>query len=269
MWLGGDGYLHAGSRKRAISPDKDNAGFATWVAGMPYEVRGIGSVLGDFPDLTVYGEWLGDFRFVGNIKAYDPSMLGHLWIFDVKGAYGTYLPRSEWEGMFSEAGARIIPVIAEMDSPDEGALAELLDTPLVDFGINVPEAKGEGIVIRNEGFVNRFGRYAIAKMVRDDYRKSKSRPKPQMVPGEVETSIVEMWMTDAEISKAVAKAEERFGEPFSPSSSKMMGFVLNVAYNDAVLAEMPSIVKKMKMPTVDFKRLHDLSFERVRESLGL
>lgn len=55
----------------------------------------------------------------------------------------------------------------------------------------------------------------------------------------------------------------------SPSSSKMVGFVLNVAYNDAVLAEMPSIVKKMKMPTIDFKRLHDLSFERVRESIGL
>ena len=35
VWLGGDGYLHAGSRKRAISPDNDNAGFATWIAGTP------------------------------------------------------------------------------------------------------------------------------------------------------------------------------------------------------------------------------------------
>lgn len=52
VWVGDDGTVRAGSRSQWITPEKDNFGFAAWVACHAGELRGLG------PGYH-YGEWWG------------------------------------------------------------------------------------------------------------------------------------------------------------------------------------------------------------------
>ena len=84
----------AGSRKRALTEQKDNANFYAWIRSGQEEAVALRRFITDNPHLIVYGEWLGDSKFVGSIKSYDSSSLGHLYIFDV---YNTYTHEYMWE----------------------------------------------------------------------------------------------------------------------------------------------------------------------------
>ena len=75
VWLGDDNTLRAGSRKRELSLEDDNAGFCAFAnRGDNYLV-----FLRVFPNLRLYGEWLVPH----SLRTYRDDAWRHFYIFDV------------------------------------------------------------------------------------------------------------------------------------------------------------------------------------------
>lgn len=266
-----DGEIYTGSRTRELGEDKDNAGFNAYIlsSNEPRIVNLRAFVLAH-PQYIVYGEWLGNCapycgKFVGSIKRY---LNGGFYIFDVFDIeQGTYLPYHEWEPMIAAFYDRIVPLIAEFDNPTNEQIAACIDQN----GFNLPEGVlGEGIVIKAEpSFRDKWGNIQIAKIVRDEYKQDKSKPKKVYTDGDTEQEFVDKYVTDAFIDKCLNKVLQVCGDDkFDYRNKKHMGMLISLTWQDAVDENIFDFVKKKK-PTINFGTLNGLIAARVRKFLNL
>lgn len=277
-WDTKNNCIAAFSRTRRLSAEKDNAGFYSWANSDYLEARLLRNFCFHNPNLILYGEFLGRTKFIGHIKDYNQDAFNALWLFDV---YDTekecYLPEGEWRHAldiaYSGSSYRDRPFpwyvpYYPMLEPTMELIEKVASTNK--FLLDDSPTIGEGIVIRRLDFRNKWGNYEIGKYVRSEYQQSKSKPKQPPIAGEVEKSIVAEFVTDAEISKTLAKVLLMNDQnEFNPKDGKTIGMTLNLVFNDAILDEMKSILKKFKNPTINFRTLQNLCNQRTREYLGL
>lgn len=124
---------------------------------------------------------------------------------------------------------------------------------------------GEGIVIKNYDFVNKYGRIVWGKMVRAEFIKKNVRKskviKDKEGHNETEISIVNTYITEALIDKEKAKIELEKGG----WESKYIGQLLGTVYHCLIEEEIWNIIKKYKNPTINFKQLQVLTTEKIKE----
>lgn len=260
----------AGSRKRQLTLEDDNAGFYKWVHSDNEEAKLLRHFVEVHDELIVYGEF--GCGKVAHIKDYNEGTKDQFWIFDVYNVETEqYVPDTIWRELLEayDLTPWCIPILATIENPTEDQLMELAKNNK--FLLDHANHAGEGIVIRNPDFRNRWGHYEIAKIVLDEYiQEQKSKKKPQITPGEVEQSIVDLYATEAELSKAKNKVCVILGtEEFDTKSGKFIGMYLNMVYRESILAEVADWVKKFKNPVIDFKTLQDLTYKKARAYLGL
>lgn len=269
VWLDNEGNVCAGSRTRQLSVTKDNAGFYEFIHSEAEEARKLSEFVIKYPHIIVYGEW--KCGKVGAIKDYNPHAKDIMFVFDMYDAKEErYLNYDEIRSLchFHGLGDYLVPLLACVNSPTIEQLQEIADNNK--YMLEEANHAGEGIVIRNYDFRNKYGHYEVAKLVREEYIQNKKKPKQTMQPGEVEASIAEIYVTDAELSKAVAKTIAFFeADTFNKKQGKMIGFYLNTIMRDAVLAEITDIVKKFKNPTIDFRALQGLVYQKARDYINL
>ena len=116
--------------------------------------------------------------------------------------------------------------------------------------------------------LNKYGHFEIGKYVREEFKQDKTKKRNVTPAGETEKEIVEYLVTKEELAKAKAKLELELGE-FTRDNSKFIGMFMNMVFNDTIIDEMPLIIKKWKMPVIDFKAVKRLSDEKCRDYLGL
>lgn len=266
-----NGEIYTGSRTRELGGEKDNAGFDTYIhsSNEPRIVKLRAFVLAH-PEYIVYGEWLGNVnpycgKFIGSIKRY---LEGGFYIFDVFSIPdATYLPYNEWEPMIAEFYDRIVPLIAEFDNPSGTDIESCIEKN----GFNLPDGVlGEGIVIKREpSYRDEWGNIQIAKIVRDEFKQDKSKPKKTYVAGEVEQEFVDKYVTDAFLDKCQNKVLQACGDDkFDYRNKKHMGMMINLAWKDSVEENIFDFIKKKK-PTINFAQLNGLVNARVRQFLNL
>lgn len=272
-WDNQQNCIAAFSRNRRLSANKDNAGFYAWATSDDPEAKFLRNLCFIDPTLIFYGEWMGDSRFVGNIKDYNQEALGKFWLFDVYDtSSAAYYIDQSWRRMLDRAYNGVFPWYVPyniMENPTLEKIQEAADNNF--FLLDHANHPGEGIVIRRHDFVNKYGRYEIGKYVRDEYQQNKSKPKKTpFIAGEVEQAIVNEFVTDAELGKTVAKVCLACdSDKFNNQNGKMIGMMLNLTFNDAILDEMSTIIKKFKSPTIDFRSLRRLCDNKVRKYIGL
>lgn len=260
---------HAGSRKREISLEDDNAGFAQWFFNSEdEEACGLRTCLLDHPDLYIYGEWLA--RFVGQIKDYNQEAKYHFYIFDVyDAAKGEYLASDIWRPMLAQYGLEpwFVEILAVLDYPTKEQIAEIAQNNK--FLLDNASHPGEGVVLKCYEWRNQFGRQQWGKLVLDEYKQEKARNKAVRLPGAVEQEIVEIYVSPSELAKTYAKIALQCGVEKLDCSNKMhVGRFIGMAWND-LLECCPDWVKKMKNPIVDFGALRGLCNDKARKFLGL
>lgn len=273
LWLDEEGNLCSGSRTRQLVVDNDNAGFYSLSHDAENkEFRRIYRFLQANPNLIIYGEWMGATKFVGSIKYYNEEAKGKFFIFDV---YDTETETFYSYGAYTKAlldyGLEdyIIPCLEVIHNPSVEELVEVAENHR--YMLNHNDRCGEGIVIKNYDFRNRWGAYAVAKLVLDEFKqnKSKSRKKIDITAGEIEKAIIDYYITDSELSKSKSKVcVLNDAEEFDVKSGKMIGMFLNMIFND-LLDECSNWVKRFKNPTINFKMLKDITYIKGREYLGL
>lgn len=260
----------AGSRKRALSIAKDNADFYAWMRSSHEEAVALRRFITDHPYYIVYGEWLGSSKFIGSIKTYDSSSLGHMYIFDV---YDTelqkYLNEKTWRDLVAAYGLNdwCVEILGILDHPSYEDIVELAENNK--FLLSNAENKGEGVVCKAQNWRNKYGRQVYGKVVLAEFHehKKQAHKKVNTQAENIEADIVDYFVTDSELAKAKEKTAVYFGEDFKVEG-RMMGYYLNQVFND-VIEEMPFILKKYKMPVINFRVLKAEAQNKARKYLGL
>lgn len=264
-----DGELFCGSRKRELTEEEDNANFYKYIStSKDIEVAALRSFVMDNPNYIVYGEFLGvpGQRLLGSIKRYLDSGFYIFDVFDIN--TGEYLPYEQWSTMVGKFYHRIVPVIATFDHPTQ----EQIEACLEECGFNLPDGVlGEGIVIKQEpAFRDKWGHIATAKIVRNEYKQEKSKPKKVFAPGKFEEEFVDKYVTDAFLDKCQNKVLQACSDDvFDYKNKKHMGMFVNLIVSDSISENVWDFVKKKKFPTINFGTLKGLICIRGREFLGL
>lgn len=263
-----------GSRRRELNDIHDNAGFYHWINNShTYEAEALSNFVAENPNLIIYGEWTGDTKFIGHIKTYNPDALGTLRIFDVFDVdAGEYLHDDVWRSMIKDTALSqyAVPILTILENPTIEDLIKVAESNhyLLD---NVDHA-GEGIVCRNHDYRDAWGNYHIAKIVLDEWKQTQGKPKGKVESKRVgcEEAIVTEFLTDAELTKAVAKVCNACNEDsFDNKSGKMVGMFLNLVFTDLVEENIMAIMKKFKRPIINFKTLQQVAYAKARKFVGL
>ena len=262
IWLTDNKTLGFGSRKRELSLVDDNAGFMNLISNDTSLSSKLLSYLLTHPNYIIYGEWLVPHT----IKRYNQDSWRKFYVFDV---YDTeterYINYDIWTKEFDILGLNYIPLIAKLENPtveDISALLEKTGDYLITEGL------GEGIVIKNYDFVNKYGHIKWAKMLTEDFRKTKSHMRKENAVEKAENLIehnIILLMTPEHINKEYNKLIEMKGD----WSSKYIFELLNRVFNEFWRDNWEIILKKFHQPTINFKVLKSYSDKYVKEVLNL
>ena len=266
-----DGKIQAGSRNRVLTEQADNAGFWAYVQANAHK----------FHDLfyratgwTIYGEWLVPH----SLKTYREDAWRKFYVFDVYDNEGQgYLSYEQYEPYIRAAGLEIIEPLCKYTNPSDEQLQKEAEqnTYLILDNAGV----GEGIVIKNYAWRNRFDRQPWAKIVRNEFKETNRRAFGTTEKGgefQIESAIAERYVTPTLVSKTRAKIENAFLDQLSPEEcsgatqagvprSKLIPQLLGMVYHELVNEEIWEIVKQYKNPTIDFKKLQQFTIYWVKQ----
>ena len=257
VWL--NKGIHAGSRNRQLSIDNDNAGFCKWVN----EQSNLLAYLQENPTHRLFGEWLVPHT----LKTYRELAWKNLYIFDVVldvDDKHNYLHYNEYKPLLEKHNINYIPPIAVINNGSYEQFVSQLEKNV--FLIEDGKGVGEGIVIKNYHFFNKYGRQTWAKIVTSEFKERRGGimgvPK---IDGKkmVEEEIAKMYVSTALCEKVKAKIELDNGS----FSSKEIPRLLNTVYYDVVKEESWNFVKKFNNPTINYRTLQQLIFAQVKMSM--
>lgn len=270
VYLSNDGKsLSFGSRRRVLSADTkdaDNQDFVKLMTSPEYkEVHDeLLEFLQKYPACIIYGEWL----VPSTLRTYKNDSWKNFYVFDIYNTVSDlYWNYDDYSKLFDEEYPHIkyIPLLAKLENPTEEELRACLDKTgdwLVKSGL------GEGIVIKNYNYRNRFGRRVWAKMLTEDYKQIKHDNRThnhemKESDNKTEYEIISM-MTVEHILKEKQKVIEAHNCPGFENS--LICETINRAYDEFIKDNIEIIVlKKFRGKTINFKVLKQLSDAKVRE----
>jgi hypothetical protein len=273
-WLGDDGTVRAGSRNRELGEGADNHGFRAWLLGSP-EAETVRTFVRENPGVILYGEWLVPH----STRGYQDGAWRKLYVFDAfdVGA-GGYWPHSCVEDRCGSAGVLVVPHQALLNRPSPELVAEELER--CSFLMREGQL-GEGVVVKRDGWRNRFGRQTWAKLVREEHGKRREEAAERSkLP--VEELIAEDAVTDAlvakELSKGVSQIAAQTLEPedlatvdpralFEANKRRLIPETLGRVWHCVVTEELWEQLKRRRDPTVDFRKLKRAVEDRARAAL--
>lgn len=243
--------LQAGSRNRHLEIENDNAGFYNWALKQEMFTK----FFAKYPTLRLFGEWLVPHT----LKTYQKTAWNNFYVFDVMEGEN-YLPYETYKQMLDEFKIEYIPPICKVENPTYERLVNQLEKNgyLIEDG----QGTGEGIVIKNYNYKNRFGRVTWAKIVKNEFKAKHAKCDVTEIKENkfIEEEIVNKFVTKALIEKELAKIETE-----SDWTSKQIPRLLNTVFYCLVKEECWNFVKEFKNPIVDFKRLSFFTNKRIKE----
>ena len=236
IWKEGDD-LHFASRNMEIIEGLN--GFPEYIR----EHTGVAAILDGYPDYRLYGEWLTPHSVVYNDNCYRKFYLYDIWVGD-----RMMLP-DDVMFMAEEWDIQHVHKFAKLLNPTLEELNEYI-------GKSVLGEKGEGIVIKNPKFKNKFNRMEYAKIVTEEFKEANSI----IFGGNNKTSdlyweqyIMNKYITIPRVKKAIDSLDHN-------ATMEDTARIGNTAYHDMLTEEIWSIQKKVK--SVDFKSLQRLCIKK-------
>lgn len=247
VYLNDDGKIEVASRNKILTPDDDLHGVCKYVLSQTKFEK----LLKTYPTLRLFGEWLTPHI----VRNYKDDAWKKLYIFDViEGEqYFTY---EEYTLLLLKFDIDFIPKIAKLENPTEEEVRQYQDK----CKFLTAEGYGEGIVIKNYDFVNKYGRTTWAKVVRP-VAKAVIKLKPPINSNNIESDIVEKFLTPELIQKEQAKIVADVGFNFEP---KLIPRLIQTVWYVFITEELFDALKKFRNPKIDFKILNKLVIEKIK-----
>lgn len=219
--------LRAFSRNLELNEEENLHGFFEWAQQLPKDELMAGAVY--------FGEWLNTH------KVKYPGYEKHFFLFDIYDT--TACEYVDFSIVASEArrlGLQIVPVFYEGEYQGEEHLKSFVGKTALGGRLREEEV-GEGIVVKNADYRDRFGRQMFVKLVTDvfsEVNRQKTQKDPNQ-PKSPEVVFAERFVTMARVEKFLYKLidegilEEQFG-------TKDMGVILknlNIRIHEDLLKE--------------------------------
>lgn len=255
LWADDDGNLHAGSRTRELSIEKDNAEFYSWALEQEHLLE----FMANRRWLRLYGEWLVPHSF----KGYKEDAWRQFYVFDVfDESTQQYVPYDVYKLLLDEYNIDYIPPICTVVNGSYDQFVNQLKHAV--FQVEDGKGAGEGIVIKNYDFINRFGRYAVAKIVSTDFKALHAKTMGgHEVQGE---KMVELEVANEFVTKSlVDKVHDKIVTEMEGWRSQYIPRLLNTVYYDLVREESWEFIKKHKDPTINYRTLKQFTINKVKE----
>lgn len=248
--------IQSGSRNRQLSLEEDNAGFYKWILGNEHCFK---EFLEEMPCLRLYGEWLVPH----SLKTYREEAWNKFYIFDVyNNIEERYLYYDEYKALLEKYNIDYVPALCIINNVTyDNLLIELENNK---FLIEDGKGPGEGIVIKNYDYKNRFGRTTWAKLVTNIFKEKHTKEMGSTIKNGkqmIEQAICNEYITKHLINKTYAKIVNEM----EGWSSKYIPRLLNTIYYDFINEEIWNVIKKMKNPIINFKTLNTLIIMKIKE----
>ena len=255
VWLD-DGEIRAGSRTRTLTVDHDNAGFYAWVL----QQQGLKDYLLAHPTHRLYGEWLVPHT----LKTYRKDAWRRFWIFDVAVKVGDeemYMSYDDYNAELAKYGLDYVVPMFRIENVHLEYLTESLkkNTFLIEDNAGI----GEGVVVKNYEFTNRYGRTVWAKVVRQEFKEENTKTfgvNTISLGDGIEKKIVDKFVTEAMIEKVMAKIINEVGV----WETKCIPRLLNTVYYDLIKEETWEFLKEFNLPTINFQSLKAFTIKKVK-----
>jgi len=276
-------HVCCGSRTRTLSSESDNAGFWAWAHTNEAEQKFFEILRQGHHHWTIYGEWLVPHTF----KQYREEAWRKFYVFDVyDNEKGRYLHYEQWEPTIRGVGLDVIEPMCTYTNPSEEQLTR--ETENNSYLILDGAGAGEGIVIKNYAWQNRYGRQPWAKIVRNEFKEENKRAFGVPEKGgefQVEAAMAQEFLTQALVEKTKFKIlhelyDQDIADQVEPSPTRsfagedygdlmeqairrvqerhrgqLIPRLLGTMFHEFVNEELWMALKKHKFPTVDFKKL--------------
>ena len=246
-WYDGEKMCY-GSRNRELSLDNDNAGFMTAMV----EDVGLTELCKAYEGHRVFGEWLVPH----SLKTYRDDAWRKFYIFDIATIVAEKVAHLHYDIVQTLCEANeldYIPPIRIIRNPAFEDILKTLDQN--DFLIRDGEGIGEGVVLKNYQFENKYGRQTWAKVITSEFKEKHNKTMGAPITkgtDMVEEHIVIEYVTTALIEKTIAKISlDNDGW-----NSKLIPQLIGRVYHDLVKEHSFDFCKKFKNPTVNFKILN-------------
>lgn len=259
VWLDKEGKVKAGSRNRELTLENDNAGFYNAIINDERIIN----YLNTHPSHRLFGEWLVPHT----LKTYRQDAWRKFYIFDVcldKEDGLEYIPYDIYKPLLEEFNLNYIPPLAIITNPTYESLIKCLEKT-GQFLIEDGKGIGEGIVIKNYDFYNKYKRQTWAKIVANEFKEKhhKEMGCPEIKTEKmIEEKIVDDFCTESFIEKEYTKIViEQNGW-----QSKYIPMLLGRVFSELIKEESWNIVKKYKNPKIDYKTLNALVIRKIKET---
>ncbi len=250
IYLNDGGRIEVASRNRVLSAENDNAGAYAVLHSQDKFKR----FFEEFPNRRLYGEWLVPHHF----RNYRDDAWRKFYVFDVVDENGKYIDYYNYASDLLRYGIFYIPLITILPNPT----FEFVDEHKDDCNFLTKDGTaGEGIVIKNYDFINKYGRTTWAKIVRAESRAAIKTQTP--IQGNcIETKIVDAFITPAFVNKELNKI---LNDNHGIFENKLINKFLGVLWYTFITEEMFHILRQFGKVTIDFKMLHALTIQRVKD----
>lgn len=250
IYLNDDGEVEVASRNRVLSAENDNAGAYAVLHSQDKFKR----FFEEFPNYRLYGEWLVPHHF----RNYRDDAWRKFYVFDVVDENGKYINYLDYVPYLIRYLINYISPIAILADPT----LEEVDEQKNNCNFLVKGGKaGEGIVIKNYDFVNKYGRTTWAKIVRAESRVAIKLKTP--IQGNcIESEIVDTFITSAFVNKELDKIINDNGGVFE---KELIRKFLGTLWYTFITEETFHILRKFGNVTINFKMLHALTIQRVKD----
>jgi hypothetical protein len=252
-----DRQVFRGTRNQSLGADGDHAGFKLWVDNNKEKIL---ELFSKFPTWRLYAEFL----IPHSLKTYRDDAWRKVYTFDVFDDHTEcFIPYGEYLDVIKEYELPYIPTIAVLENAAIEDLGKYLDNT---FLIKDGEGFGEGIVIKNYNFVNRYGRVTWAKIVRNEFKDENMKafgPRIVTLMEGQEIKFVNRYVDHTLIDKVVTKIEF---EKLRKVESKDIPELFSRIYYDLVNENIWDFLKMNKYRvTLDFGVVLRLVIDKVKE----
>lgn len=248
IWIE-DGKVHCGSRTRDLTLAGDGFnGFVEYVKTH----QGINSLLSTRSNFRLYGEWL-----VRHSIGYHEKSYRQFYLYDIETEEGNKMDIEEVNKIAEEFGIPHVHLFTKIKNPTLDQIKEFA-------GKSVLGEKGEGIVVKNLEFINKFGDTQYGKYVTQEFKEDNAIT----FGGNNKHSDTywEMYFVNEYVS---LPRLEKILNKFSNMSEEKLDMkhipqIMGMMHHDVITEECWAIQKKCTAP-FDFKAFEKLVKRKTRQ----